>query len=45
MPNIQFVYYESISRDPTDGEEETALIRRRWGRYFEHDPFAPFLPQ
>ena len=22
-------------------EEETALIWRRWGRYFEHDPYIP----
>jgi GT2 family glycosyltransferase len=40
IPSIQFVHYESISRDPTVGEEETALIWRRWGRYFEHDPLA-----
>jgi GT2 family glycosyltransferase len=40
VPSIQFVHYESISRDPTVGEEETALIWRRWGRYFEHDPLA-----
>jgi GT2 family glycosyltransferase len=39
VPSIQFVHYESISRDPTVGEEETALIWRRWGRFFEHDPF------
>ncbi len=41
VPSIQFVHYESISRDPTVGEEETALIWWRWGRYFEHDPFLP----
>ena len=41
VPSIQFVHYESISRDPTVGEEETALIWRRWGRYFEHDPLLP----
>ena len=41
VPSIQFVHYESISRDPTVGEEETALIWRRWGRYFEHDPYIP----
>ena len=41
VPSIQFVNYESISRDPTVGEEETALIWRRWGRYFEHDPLLP----
>ena len=41
VPSIQFVHYESISRDPTVGEEETALIWRRWGRYFEHDPLIP----
>jgi len=40
-PRIQFVHYESISRNPTVGEEETALIWRRWGRYFEHDPLLP----
>ena len=44
VPSIQFVHYESISRDPTVGEEETALIWRRWGRYFEHDPLAIALP-
>jgi GT2 family glycosyltransferase len=44
VPSIQFVHYESISRDPTVGEEETALIWRRWGRYFEHDPLALALP-
>jgi len=41
VPSVQFVHYESISRDPTVGEEETALIWRRWGRYFEHDPLLP----
>ena len=41
VPSIQFVHYESISRDPSVGEEETALIWRRWGRYFEHDPYMP----
>ncbi len=41
VPSIQFVHYESISRDPTVGEEETALIWRRWGRFFEHDPLLP----
>lgn len=41
VPSIQFVHYESISRDPTVGEEETALIWRRWGRYFEYDPYMP----
>jgi GT2 family glycosyltransferase len=44
VPSIQFVHYESISRDPTGGEEETALIWRRWGRNFEHDPLALALP-
>jgi GT2 family glycosyltransferase len=41
VPRIQFVHYESISRDPTVGEEETALIWQRWGRFFEHDPLLP----
>ena len=41
VPNIQFVHYESMSRDPTVGEEETALVWRRWGRYFDHDPLTP----
>ena len=41
VPSIQFVHYESISRDPTVGNEETALIWRRWGRHFEYDPFVP----
>ena len=41
VPSIQFVHYESISRDPAVGDEETALIWRRWGRYFEHDPYMP----
>ena len=41
LPSIQFVHYESVSRDPTVGEEETRLIWRRWGRYFEHDPLIP----
>ena len=41
VPSIQFVHYESISRDPTVGDEETALIWRRWGRCFEHDPYIP----
>ena len=44
VPCIQFVHYESISRDPTVGEEETALIWRHWARYFEHDPLALALP-
>ena len=41
VPSIQFMHYESMSRDPTVGTEETALIWRRWGRYFEHDPLIP----
>jgi len=41
VPSIQFVHYESMSREPTVGVEETALIWRRWGRYFEHDPLVP----
>ena len=45
VPSIQFVHYESMSRDPTVGKEETALIWRRWGRYFEHDPLAQLFPQ
>jgi GT2 family glycosyltransferase len=40
VPNIQFVHYESMSRNPTVGKEETALIWRRWGRYFDNDPLA-----
>ena len=40
VPSIQFVHYESMSRNPTVGTEETALIWRRWGRYFDHDPLA-----
>jgi GT2 family glycosyltransferase len=36
-PRIQFVHYESVSRDPTVNETETALIKRRWGRYFEYE--------
>ena len=40
VPSIQFVHYESMSRNPTVGVEETALIWRRWGRYFDHDPLA-----
>lgn len=38
-PSIQFVDYENISRDPTVGEEKIALSWRRWGRYFENDPY------
>jgi GT2 family glycosyltransferase len=45
VPSIQFVHYESMSRDPTVGVEETALIWRRWGRYFDHDPLAQLFPQ
>jgi len=45
VPSIQFVHYESMSRDPTVGIEETALIWRRWGRYFDHDPLAQLFPQ
>jgi len=41
VPSIQFVHYESISRDPMVGKAETALIWRRWGRYFENDPYLP----
>ena len=44
VPSIQFVHYESMSRDPTVGIEETALIWRRWGRYFDHDPLSLTLP-
>ncbi len=44
VPSIQFVHYESMSRDPTVGKEETALIWRRWGRYFDHDPLAQLFP-
>ena len=44
VPSIQFVHYESISRDPKVSREETALIWRRWGRYFEHDPLSLTLP-
>ena len=40
VPSIQFVHYESMSRNPTVGTEETALIWRRWGRFFDHDPLA-----
>ena len=43
LPSIQFVHYESMSRNPTVGVEETALIWRRWGRYFDHDPLALLL--
>ena len=39
LPSVQFTHYESISRDPTAGTEETSLIWRRWGRYFEYDPY------
>lgn len=39
IPSIRFVHYESISRNPSVGTEETALIWARWGRHFEHDPF------
>lgn len=45
VPSIQFVHYESMSRDPKVGTEETALIWRRWGRYFDHDPLAQLFPQ
>lgn len=45
VPSIQFVHYESMSRDPTVGTEETALIWRRWGRYFDHDPLVQLFPQ
>lgn len=45
VPSIQFVHYESMSRDPTVGTEETALIWRRWGRYFDHDPLVELFPQ
>ncbi len=38
-PSIQFVHNESIPRDPTVGEGETALIWRRWARYFENDSY------
>jgi GT2 family glycosyltransferase len=40
VPSIQFVHYESMSRNPTVSAEETSLIWRRWGRYFDHDPLA-----
>ena len=40
VPSIQFVHYESMSRNPTVGKDETALIWRRWGRYFDNDPLA-----
>ena len=45
VPSIQFVHYESMSRDPTVGIKETALIWRRWGRYFDHDPLAQLIPR
>lgn len=35
VPSIQFIHYESMSRDPTVGLEESGLIWRRWGRFFE----------
>ena len=35
VPSIQFIHYESMSRDPIVGQEESRLIWRRWGRYFE----------
>jgi len=44
VPSIQFVHYESMSRDPTVDTEETALISHRWGRYFDHDPLAQLFP-
>ena len=44
VPSIQFVHYESMSRNPTAGTEETALVWRRWGRYFDHDPLSLALP-
>jgi len=37
VPDIQYIHYESISRDPMVSEAETALIWRRWGRYFEYN--------
>jgi GT2 family glycosyltransferase len=40
VPSIQFVHYESMSRNPTVSTEESALIWRRWGRYFDHDYLA-----
>ena len=44
VPSIQFVHYESMSRNPTVGKEETELVWRRWGRYFDHDPLSLTLP-
>ena len=44
VPSIQFVHYESMSRNPTVSTEENALIWRRWGRYFDHDPLSLTLP-
>ena len=43
IPSIQFMHYESMSRNPTVSKEETALIWRRWGRYFDNDPLALLL--
>jgi GT2 family glycosyltransferase len=43
VPSIQFLHYESISRDPKVTDKETALIWRRWGRYFDSDPYVQNL--
>ena len=37
VPSIQFIHYESMSRDPSVGQEESGLIWRRWGRFFEEE--------
>lgn len=40
-PNSILWHYESMSRNPSVLEEESQLLRSRWGRLFGKDPYTP----
>jgi GT2 family glycosyltransferase len=40
-PALRFVHFESASRDPSVNTSEFEFVSRRWGRFFDSDPYTP----